>query len=240
MPNWSDYQEETADFFRSIGLEATTNETVKGVRTSHDVDVVVRTNHVGFNLLWLIECKHWSRPVSKLHVLALREIVVDTGADRGIMMAENGYQSGALEAAQLTNVQLTSLAELSVTASSALYAAQLQLFQERAEECLARYWNLDKETRIAYGLRPPAPAPGYSGDVVVRAVQAALNSALRGKLPIACSDPVDALSIQVANPTLLSAKTVTELIDIVIPMITELEERLNVAYRELGKLETTG
>lgn len=29
---WQAYQEEVASFFRSIGLEATTNHTVKGVR----------------------------------------------------------------------------------------------------------------------------------------------------------------------------------------------------------------
>jgi restriction system protein len=112
MADWSDYQENTAEFFRNIGLYAMTDETIRGARTSHNVDVVVRSNHLGFDLLWLVECKHWNTPVSKLHVLALREIVSDTGADRGIMMAESGYQSGAVEAANLTNVQLTSLAEL--------------------------------------------------------------------------------------------------------------------------------
>jgi hypothetical protein len=80
MTDWNDYQEETAEFFRSIGLEANPNVTINGVRTSHDVDVVLRSNHFGFDLLWLVECKHWKTPVSKLHVLALREIVSDTGA----------------------------------------------------------------------------------------------------------------------------------------------------------------
>jgi hypothetical protein len=124
MAEWSDYQEEVAKFFRSIGLQADTNVTLEGVRTSHDIDVVVRTNHVGFGLLWLVECKHWKTAVSKLHVLALREIVSDLGADRGILMSESGFQSGAQEAAQLTNVQLTSLAELTVTAREALGKAQ--------------------------------------------------------------------------------------------------------------------
>ena len=73
-----------------------------------------------FNLLWLIECKTLEQPGDKNHVLALREIVSDTGADRGIMMAERGYQSSAFEAAQLTNVQLISLAELTVTANAAI------------------------------------------------------------------------------------------------------------------------
>jgi restriction system protein len=133
MAEWADYQEEVAQFFRGLGLEASTSVTLKGVRTSHDIDVVVRSDHVGFNLLWLVECKHWKNAVSKLHVMGLREIVSDIGADRGLLMAEGGYQRGALEAAQLTNVQLTSLAELTCTASDALGRAQLRDIQEHVD-----------------------------------------------------------------------------------------------------------
>lgn len=97
MAEWDDYQEEAAEFFRSIGLEAETNVTLQGVRTSHDVDVVVRSDLFGFDLLWIIECKYWKQAVSKLHVLALREIVTDLGADRGILLSESGFQSGQLK-----------------------------------------------------------------------------------------------------------------------------------------------
>lgn len=88
--DWKDYQEETAEFFRSLGLKAETDVTVEGVRTKHDIDVLVKSHHAGFAITWIIECKHWNSKVSKLHVLALREIINDTGADRGILLAENG------------------------------------------------------------------------------------------------------------------------------------------------------
>uniref|UniRef100_UPI00214D0BDC restriction endonuclease n=1 Tax=Klebsiella pneumoniae TaxID=573 RepID=UPI00214D0BDC len=42
------------------------------------------------DIIWLVECKHWKNPVSKLHVLALREIVTEIGADRGILLSESG------------------------------------------------------------------------------------------------------------------------------------------------------
>lgn len=97
MSAWNRYQEEVASFFRSLGLEAETNATVQGIRTSHDIDVLVCSSHVGFDLIWIVECKHWGKRVSKLHVLALREIVADVGADRGILMAESGFQQGPLK-----------------------------------------------------------------------------------------------------------------------------------------------
>ncbi len=92
--SWQDYQEEVARFFRDLGLEAVTDFTVPGVRTTHDVDVFVKSHHVGFDVVWIVECKHWARSVTKLHVLALREIVTDVGADRGILLSEAGFDNG--------------------------------------------------------------------------------------------------------------------------------------------------
>lgn len=72
--DWKNYQEEAAEFFRSLGLEAETDVTIQGARTKHDIDVLVKSHHAGFNIVWLVECKHWKSKVSKLHVLGLREI----------------------------------------------------------------------------------------------------------------------------------------------------------------------
>lgn len=68
--DWKEYQESVAAFFRSLGLEASVDVRLKGVRTTHDIDVVVRSQHIGFEITWLVECKHWKARVSKLHVLA--------------------------------------------------------------------------------------------------------------------------------------------------------------------------
>lgn len=90
--DWQNYQEQAAAFFRSLGMDAKTDVTVQGIRTTHDVDVLVKSRHVGFDVTWIVECKCWQNPVNKLHVLALREIVADTGADRGILLSERGFQ----------------------------------------------------------------------------------------------------------------------------------------------------
>lgn len=239
MTDWNEYQEEIAEFFRSIGLEANTNVIINGVRTSHDVDVVIRSNHVGFDLLWLVECKHWKRPVSKLHVLALREIVSDVGADRGILMAEKGFQRGALEAAQLTNVQLTSLAGLKVTASHALGMAELRIIQERADQCRARYWALSKDIRIKYGLREPVvPMGGYNGTEVLGIADYVTNYAFSRGFPIVD----DGTNFWIRGRILLGdssilAKMPAELIENLEPLIADLEQRLDAAYAAIGREE---
>lgn len=183
MKDWKRYQEDTAAFFRSLGLEASTDVTVKGVRTTHDVDVLVKSHHAGFDITWVVECKHWKSTVSKLHVLALREIVADVGADRGILLSETGFQSGAREAANLTNVQVTSISEMRETASGSIYAMRFHELYDRVGMCKDRYWEIPKDERIRCGLRSDVGEHDYSGARIVELCTDLLTRAFRGVYP---------------------------------------------------------
>lgn len=224
MPPWDDYQEEVAEFFRNIGLEAETNVTLSGTRTSHDIDVVVRLSHVGFDLLWLVECKHWKTPVPKLHVMGLRQIVIDVGADRGIIVAENGFQSGSKEAAELTNVQLTSLADLRRSAAMAVGMAELRSLYDRVENAKERYWELGKDVRISHGLRPEVGAPGFSARAILDQLDAALSLAFRGRFPVDTDDHWNLLA-----PGRIQASSPQELARIAEEALAEIENRLDTA-----------
>jgi restriction system protein len=220
--NWKDYQEEAAAFFRALGLDAQTDVHVQGVRTHHDVDVVVRSHHVGFDVVWLVECKHWQTRVSKLHVLALREIVADVGADRGILLSEVGFQSGALEAATLTNVRATSLATLKQTASADIFAMRLRELHDRTQTCKQRYWDIPKDERIQRGLRPEVGTVGYSGARAVEFAEELLAKTFRGVYPIEC-DSLSAL-VMLGGPREFA--TPEEVLTFLEPMIGDLEGRL--------------
>lgn len=221
--NWNDYQEEVAAFFRSLGLEAQTNVTLKGVRTKHDVDVLVKSHHAGFDITWVVECKFWNSKVSKLHVLALREIVTDVGVDRGILLAESGFQSGALEAASLTNVHVTSLANVQNTARAEIFSMRLRELYDRVELCRARYWQIPKDRRIEVGLRPEVGQLGYRGARVVDLAEHLLQKAFRGIYPIE-SDPM----MRMFAPSLPARfTTVEQLTAATDAIVQELETRLN-------------
>jgi restriction system protein len=222
-PAWRLYQEEAAEFFRSLGLEADTDVTLKGVRTSHDVDVLVTLDVAGFAVRWLVECKHWQEPVSKLHVMALREIVSDLGADRGIMLCEVGFQSGAIEAASLTNVQVTSLAALSVSSRESIAAVRLRDLLERTHAAKQRYWDIPKDVRIARGLRfDLGEPPLYSGARIVEVAEQLLGLAFRKLYPI----QVDAFQKLFAADLPDRLTSSEEVVVAVESMISELEARL--------------
>lgn len=223
MKDWKKYQEEAASYFRSLGLDASTDVTVNGVRTNHDVDVLVRSHHVGFNITWIVECKRWKTAVSKLHVLALREIVADVGADRGILLSESGFQSGAVEAANLTNVQVTSIGEMRETAGESINAMRLRELFDRVGICKDRYWEIPKEERIRVGLRPGVSEYDYSGARVIDLCTDLLTHAFRGTYPFQ-SETLEVFALFGRDKYFESP---IEIIDIVEEKITELEEKLD-------------
>nr|WP_199155789.1 restriction endonuclease [Chromobacterium sp. ASV23] len=110
--DWFKFQEEICNYFTSIGAVAKTNVTIQGVRTQHDIDVLVTTKFLGEDLTWIVEAKKWKTKVNKLQVLGLRTIAEDIGADRAFIISEVGFQSGAYEATKSTNVKLKTFEEL--------------------------------------------------------------------------------------------------------------------------------
>lgn len=223
MKLWQKYQEDAASYFRSLGLDVSTDVTVYGVRTSHDIDVLVKSYYAGFDITWIIECKYWKTPVNKLHVLALREIVADIGADRGILLSEAGFQSGAREAANLTNVQITSISELRALANRSIYAMRLRELFDRVGICKDRYWKISKAERIKFGLRAGVGEFGHSGDRIVDMCTDLLTRAFRESYPFQ-SETVEAYRLFGKDKYFESPR---EIVDLVEKIVSELEAKLD-------------
>jgi restriction system protein len=232
MKPWQEYQEEAASFFRGLKLDATTDVRLEGTRTSHDIDVAVRSTHVGFDLLWVVECKRWKSRVSRERVLALRQIVQDLGADRGILLSESGFQRGAIEAASFTNVQLTSLRDLSQATREAMGTIRLRALQDRVDDCRERYWKIDKETRIEFDLRPDVAEPrGFRSTHVLDTIDAAIKSALRECLPVDYEWQIEMPGIDLYS----DVSTAPELADALSRSLDVLEGKIEVAERATRK-----
>jgi hypothetical protein len=160
--------------------------------------------------------------VSKLHVLGLRTIVTEVGADRGILLCEKGFQSGAIEAARLTNVHVTTLENLKVGESQDIHAMRLRELFDRVETCRKKYWDIPKDTRIERGLRADVGEWGYSGASVIELLDELLRQAFRGQYPIT----VDSLSAIVVERFEQPIATPNQLVAVVEKLLTDLEQRL--------------
>lgn len=146
---WRDYQDQAAEFFRSLGFEAQTNVPVEGARGKHDIDVLVTFEQLGLKVLWVVECKLWKSAVSKEKVLVLHQIAQDVGADRAFLLSEKGFQSGAIRCTKNTNITLTSLDDLRTNAREFVLQVRLsnvaQRFTSLSEE--VNGWMIDNNGR---------------------------------------------------------------------------------------------
>lgn len=184
---WYKFQEEICDYFESIGASAHTNVSVQGVRTSHDIDVLVKTKFLGEDLIWIVEAKKWKKRVNKLQVLALRTIVDDLGADRGFIISEAGFQSGAYEAAESSNVKLKTFAQLKIDTRELVEAEILKSYKKRLDLIEVRYYSHSKMTRRKYGLKcglAPTSPIYFNIGCLISTAQSAIISAEKRKYPI--------------------------------------------------------
>ena len=76
-------QNETADFFRSLGCIVEVESTIKGARAEHEIDVCVRFSRFGLETKWVVECKYWNTTIPKEKVLTLKSVVEDLGVEPG-------------------------------------------------------------------------------------------------------------------------------------------------------------
>ncbi len=132
MEPWEQYQHDTAELLRELGFTAVVNNSLAEPNGAvHAVDVSARKVLAGIDLLWIVECKLWNKRVPMSVVGTLRTIVNDVGADRGLLMSEQGFQSGAIRQARQKNITLSSLADLRENAAEELLAARVTAAEER-------------------------------------------------------------------------------------------------------------
>jgi len=185
-PDWYQFQEDICSYFISIGASAETNVTVQGVRTTHDIDILVKTKYLGEDLTWIIEAKKWKSRVNKLHVLGLRTIADEIGADRAFIISEAGFQSGAYEAAENTNIKLKTYEELKIDTRELIESEIIKTYKKRLELLEVRYWSHSKSIRKEYGLRGEIwdyPV-NFSGYMLLNTAEYAIDLAEKKEYPI--------------------------------------------------------
>jgi hypothetical protein len=190
VPAWKDYQEDTAAYYRGLGLSADTDQLLEGARGAHKVDVVVRGYRAGVQFLWVVECKHWSRSIEKLHVAALVEIVEDLGADRGLILSKEGFQSGAIRLAKNRNISLTSLEDLRSDTADEYCEFQAGLLEKRCAAALSLIVRRTVRTRVSGGhgttFKDP-PGAKYNSTLIfgrIHMLKLAVDAARAGHWPV--------------------------------------------------------
>jgi len=167
VEEWEQYQHQAAELLRELGFTAEVDASLTEANGAvHAIDVAARRAVAGVDVLWIVECKYRRRRVSMGMVREHRSLVIDLGADRGLLMSESGFQSGAIRTARQKNITLTSLADLRADAADEILAARVAEAEKRL---------MDLALRVNRDLRPfteqtprmlAAFAAGFPAEVV--------------------------------------------------------------------------
>jgi hypothetical protein len=167
---WKAYEDQTAEFFRGLGCNVAVRARIQGARATHVVDVWVVFSRFGIQNKWVVECKFWQTNVPKEKVLALKSVVEDVGADRGILVSQVGFQPGAVRAAEHTNVYLTGLEELKERAQEDLLLSAIYAMETETIKLGNSLHGLYVSEKTGPGSFKSKPRPGVNGQDVLHAL----------------------------------------------------------------------
>src|SRR6266545_3210589 len=103
---WEQLEIMVAQAFSEMGYESDRNHEVMTVRGRVKIDVYAVKRSTPIPTVVLCECKHWSKPVEQNVIYGFRSICSDVGAHFGLIISKAGFQLGAKETREATNIHL--------------------------------------------------------------------------------------------------------------------------------------
>ena len=94
-----------------VGWEVKHLDPVEGLDGTYIMDVTARFQLAGMDFLILFECKRHKDPVKRSDVQVLLTKLHSTGAQKGVVVAATGFQSGALEFAEAHGIACVRLVD---------------------------------------------------------------------------------------------------------------------------------
>lgn len=112
-----DFEKEVKAILDAMGMvladyNSRHRETVEAADGEYVIDVTARFTAFGVSYLTLVECKHYShRKIERADVQVLYSKLMSSGAQKGIVFTNNGFQSGAIEFADEHGIALILLSD---------------------------------------------------------------------------------------------------------------------------------
>jgi restriction system protein len=86
-------------------------EVVPAADGNYEIDVVARFSALGMDFKVLIECKHHKNPIKREVIQALHAKLASTGAQKAAVFSTSGFQSGAIEYANVHGIAVARVAD---------------------------------------------------------------------------------------------------------------------------------
>lgn len=104
--DWRDLQTRVAAILTECGIPSEVGKTIETARGNVAIDVHGIDPTTTPPAVYLCECKRWNAPVPQGEVQIFRTVVADSGAHYGLVISARGFQAGARDVVQHTNIHL--------------------------------------------------------------------------------------------------------------------------------------
>lgn len=108
LPNdWKDLQDRVALVLEQCGFKVESPKDLRSARSEIiEVDVYAVDESSILQQTVVCECKYWNKKVPQSVVHSFRAQIEDIGANIGLLISKNGFQSGAHDASKYSNIKL--------------------------------------------------------------------------------------------------------------------------------------
>lgn len=110
--NWRELEDRVRALFAACGCSAEKRIIAGPGNVKYEIDCLVTFEILGLETKWIVECKDWKNRVPQTVAGALRQLVTDVGADKGILVCPSGFQKGTFNQAEISNLTLITPDEL--------------------------------------------------------------------------------------------------------------------------------
>lgn len=103
---WQDLQNEVGRILAECGFAVQIEHPMALARGQAGIDVYAEETINGRRYVLLCECKFWKAAIPQAVIHSFRTVSADAGANVGYIISLNGFQAGALQAVEQTNIKL--------------------------------------------------------------------------------------------------------------------------------------
>ena len=145
--DWKKYEAITKYIYETLGKESGVK--IKGYGSSckvkgksgvsHQIDVLTSHSDGIHEYQTAIECKYWKEKINKDIVMKVSEIIEDTGINKGVIIAKNGFTQNGIDYAKYKSIGLVELREIEEKdLKGKPREFDIGYFELRTESCILR------------------------------------------------------------------------------------------------------
>jgi hypothetical protein len=112
VKNWQELQDKVCLLLNQVGFEAETNKKVSVPRGNIDLDVYAVDPNSIDKIEYIIECKNWEHRIPQTIIHSFTSVMNETGGNIGYIISKNGFQKGAFDFVENTNIKILTFEQL--------------------------------------------------------------------------------------------------------------------------------